>query len=73
MQSPDEEPGFARPETAGYMGWQGKGGTACRWHPELKIGFAYASTYLPIANYDFKENLQKAVVECVKRLENQNS
>lgn len=26
----------------GFYGWVGAGGSCLQWHPELKIGFAYA-------------------------------
>ena len=54
----------------GYYGWMGYGGSVFQWHPELEIGFAYTPTLL--AWYDLNNTrggeLQKEVVECVKRI-----
>ena len=38
----------------GWYGWMGLGGSVMQWHPELKIGFGYATTDLfatDMANY----------------------
>ncbi len=52
-----------------FYGWMGLGGSIFQWHPELKVGFAYAPTSLnalDIVNERGKA-YQSAVVQCVKQ------
>ncbi len=35
---------------AGWFGWMGLGGSILQWHPEHKVGFAYAGTHLLAAD-----------------------
>lgn len=54
----------------GFYGWFGYGGSVFQWHPELKIGFAYAPSLL--CWHDMTNNkgalLQQQVVKCVTDL-----
>ena len=51
----------------GFYGWMGLGGSIFQWHPEKKIGFAYAPTslnFLDLANERGKA-YQAEVLRCV--------
>lgn len=54
----------------GYIGWLGFGGSVIQWHPNLRIGFGYACTFITwwdLANTKARK-LQKEVVVCTKNL-----
>merc|ERR1711872_485516 len=53
----------------GCYGWYGLGGSVLLWHPELKIGFGFAATFLHMFDmYNVRgKNLLAEAIRCAKR------
>lgn len=53
-------------DRGGFIGWMGYGGSACQWHPEKQIGFAYAMNAMePDLDNQRSLRLQQALLRCV--------
>ena len=52
----------------GYYGWLGLGGSIMQWHPELRIGFGFAVTFLNLTELFNQRGavLQGIVKECAQ-------
>jgi len=53
----------------GYYGWFGFGGSIMQWHPELRIGFGFAVTFLNITEIFNMRGavLQRIVKDCAQK------
>ena len=52
----------------GYVGWLGIGGSVMQWHPEEKIGFAYAMDTMEIIPWNARGYLlQEVVLKCARQ------
>jgi len=53
----------------GCYGWYGLGGSVFQWHPELKIGFGFAATFLHLLDlYNVRgKNLLAEAIKCAKK------
>jgi len=54
----------------GWVGWMGLGGSVVQWHPQERVGFAYAINKLEWSpNNERGLRLQQSVIECAQHVD----